>query len=929
MKKAPNIKIILSFFCLFLGNITYTEVPFTWMKGVYGVTKLAYSHLSPINGMVWAEQRIVENMYRYGNPDDATIKLIKELFYLQADNVSFRPTILKSKPASYYTPQMVGTIMRVVTEYRENKAEENKKDAQLTAALEQIMQPQRAAMVKEKEILTTQLNTRGATIKKIIEDIATDNKKLDALIRQAKRVSPTTSEQERAAKLKELEEKRKKLTNTRAPLEEELGKLTHESKAIDRALQTGIAQLISYFIQSIKESAPDATQTYVSYATEQILLALLWKIANPRDGNVPKQAFVDYFNELGAMINDNNLKAWIVAKPYNKQDYEQFQKQQFTMITAYEQIILAVKGHSVWESPVPQIITGAQATYVHPGGKQTTQFSDCVETSFRNWFNIVLYDGITSTFNIQRLIDAAQQNTDSIPLRISKNLIDFYHKNPGITNLQASGLYNAWTQVVEDLSDVIYVEPTMLSQKDRFYNIKSSLPNMLKICNHLLFGNSGEFDQLSKKEQLDLMCKKLSRDDFSLTWELIEPNAEKDALAQVDYATLKFIINETIEFEWHLNKGHGVIPPLKNMQYPNTELIKKALMPSVYRKGKLNTKLYTLMALFAPNEKTTNINFIFLQSLDESNEKINIINQLSEGALNNIRLQAVLKQLMKSLIQSEFDDDSGNNAADLILNNVQNSSSPLHAIAQETFKNMKNDIVNEFLVKNIIDNKISDLYDPAKKKFESITDDYSSANVISSVITNKFETWYDVSKKKFESMTDELFISQVINTVIHNRLEAWYDTAKQKCETMADNFELSYIIQAVIAQRLSSWYDVARQKFETMTEDNEPQIVWIDEDVPIERYPLVFVINEIITAISGTERHDSFNAWNNNDLTKKSVNEFKPWDYLARKKFGAMKNKKALSMIIEHVIESKCFPWYDIAFKKAKEIGADDLVQQF
>ena len=283
---------------------------------------------------------------------------------------------------------------------------------------------------------------------------------------------------------------------------------------------------------------------------------------------MPKQDFVDYFNQLKEKINIPHLQTWITAQPYCKQDYIQFNqhlnainpdmRKQY-MAQHYEQTILAIKGHLLWTSAMPPIITGAGALYTHPDGTQTEPAPDCVETSFRNFFNIILYNAEKNMFDIERLITKCKNDTGDIPLQLSHNLITFYNIYTCVTNLQASELYNEWTQVMKKLLGVVYMKPHEYAPQARFYEVKSLFPNMLAICNYLLFANSSCFKQLPREKQLDLICNKVSRDDFVLSWEIVDADVKKNMLQDIDYVTLRFLINKTHSFEWQLKKGHSVI----------------------------------------------------------------------------------------------------------------------------------------------------------------------------------------------------------------------------------------------------------------------------------------------------------------------------------------------------------------------------------
>ena len=572
-KKVFNLIIRISFINLFLINTIHAEVPFTWMLGIYAIMHPAYRHLLPLNGMLWAEQCIVDALYRDGNPNNATIKLVKELFYLQDDMVSFRPTILKSKPASYWTPATIGKINAAITAYRESAAQENENDATLRAALEQIIQPQCTVMLTRKEEIATCI----AAKKEILHDITQQNKALYTLIGQAQRKPSTTYAQlnQKIAELEQLETDYHFLAGTKEPIEHAIKKLVYDQKFINRALENGITTLIDSLIDSVKESAPgNNNKKYTAYATESILLTLLWKIANPRDGDMPKQDFVDYFNQLVGPLKDalivdtDNLQKWITTQPYTKQDYLHFNqnlnalhpdmRKQY-MAQHYEQTILAIKGHLLWTSAMPPIITGAGAIYTHPDGSDTEQSPDCVETSFRNFFNIILYNAEKHLFDIERLITAAQKDTDAVPLQLSQNLINFYGRHKCVTNLHASELYNAWTDVTKKIPNVGYMKPIEYAPHARYYEVKSCFPNMLRICNHLLFTHSPHVNRLPREKQLDLICDTVSRDDFMVSWEIADADVEKTQLADIEYVTLKFLINKTSSFEWQLKKGHSVI----------------------------------------------------------------------------------------------------------------------------------------------------------------------------------------------------------------------------------------------------------------------------------------------------------------------------------------------------------------------------------
>jgi hypothetical protein len=496
----------------------------------------AYQHLNPIHGMVWAEQRIIDDMYRKGDP------FVKELFYMQADNVSFRPTILPSKPASYWKPRDIGNINAAITRYRTSTSPDTQKDLILLNALKNIMQP-------HKEIMEVKHKESGENItskKEILHNITQQSKQLFTRIGQTERKPCRTLTQleEKSSEIDQLEADQKFMAGTRNVLEKDINKLEYDYKLMDRALDHGIHRIQQLILDSVKNSRD-------TYVTECILLTLLWKIANPRKDGEPKQDFVDYFIQLDEIINPHHLVVWLNTDEYTKEDYLTWKKFVAIETIPYEQSILAHIGQKIWESPVPPMITAAGASYILHDGSATNISADCMETAFRYFFNIIMYNPKTHTFDTKQPVHTSVTN--------------FYQKNPCTLHMQASEVCNEWANGLTNIQNVVYMKPHNHAQPARYYEIKSYFPNMLRICNYLLLGNNPTINTLKRTEQLDLICKTVSRDDFILTWDIVDTDVSQETLDACDYITLKFFINDTHSFEWQIKEGHSVIPGIKAM----------------------------------------------------------------------------------------------------------------------------------------------------------------------------------------------------------------------------------------------------------------------------------------------------------------------------------------------------------------------------
>jgi hypothetical protein len=139
--------------------------------------------------------------------------------------------------------------------------------------------------------------------------------------------------------------------------------------------------------------------------------------------------------------------------------------------------------------------------------------------------------------------------------------------------------HHAWAQLVSALPGVNYV-------KKENYEINAGLKNVLKVFNNLLFGNSSEFDQKTTEEKLNQITTVLSRDGFTLSWNIIKGKLEDN----VDIA-LKFEVkgSSNFIFEWQFMSRHFVIRPIVSdsslMQSQIAQQLINADMPNFYLLG--------------------------------------------------------------------------------------------------------------------------------------------------------------------------------------------------------------------------------------------------------------------------------------------------------------------------------------------------------
>jgi hypothetical protein len=841
--------------CAAISSSLHATIPFTWIKGLYAVTKPEFNYLSPVNGLIWYEQSIVENMYRYGDDNDATIKLSKELFYLQNDNISFVPTIRADKPASFFTPIIIGKIMAVITSYRlQTKYDDQELIEVLKSLILNEINPAQKLKDAQADMLRITnerkpLNAASKDAQKKLNKINREIKSTQvAAQKKAAETSVSTEEikpvltPEQIAKLAQAENAEKDALQALAGSKDRLDKTKSNIQLLGK-LPGAIDQLAILISQSMRESAPE-TKMYVSYATEEILLALLWAKSNPREDTNPKQDIADFFSALAAYIDAENLARWMQEVPYTQQNYDQFlgeingisvENIGIFIINHYEKAIFCVFYLPVSKAAVfPPIFSGTMVYYTHMDGK-AYGFPDCGETSLRNFFDIILYDqkrGILDIiYLIVGLVKEGANTQESILLRLSDMLIKFYQKHSILTNLTSQQLYNEWTGVVESLSGVKYRRP--FYSEEPFYEIDAGLSNVLNVLNNLLFANSPAFDALSKKEKLDLLCSKLSRDNFSLRWTVKNQlaNGESDQEQDLtfvndhDFLNLIFKINNMDErsFEWKFTTNHFVISAKKPVVYTGGNNIVEGIVDQLKDATVLDSMKYNiligcldqfnfkdLMTAIKDNNKLSpfGFNFIFLRALNDNEERLQVIQYLLLIVDTDKRISAIITKLINSLP----DDDHYRQgvAFGIIYHRVED----LFPIAIAKIIELKNEWAITHVIKQILKNKMTGQFlDWAQKNIKKLKDEDNIKELIITVLNNNMiGPLLDWTTEKAKELKNEKDISKVIIAIVDNKITGpLLDWAIEKAKELK-NEQYSVIIAIVDNKMTGPLLDWAIEK---------------------------------------------------------------------------------------------------------------------
>jgi len=431
MKKYARIAVAIS--VALLTVITRAQLSFVDLKGSYRFFSTEKSHLLPIHGCAWWHTNILSNLYLHGNDADATVQLIKKLFYIIEDDL--RPTKHPNAVATYFGPETIGAIIGAI----EDELPANEQQKTITSAItHNLRYEQRKCSADELlKKIEEKISQADTTLKSALrEQLYLDgdwltcrqiltSKNADTYARQLCIFGLTehlghTPNWKQAPKVKEL------LAKATAPLVQEM-RDQHAEYAIKKANMPGqiealkkelkqqrnkksdltrminrIAELATLITDAHAESSPHGEQQkYAPFTLHNILLSLLWASATtPNDlhryalatgySSIPPQE--DFCCLDSAGITSEHAASFLhCEKPYLINDEEsicrsltkKIRGKQSTPISnkEFEQLIFAIMAESLKDVP---IVDDTVATY------EGTTFPDCVETTVRNLLNITL-----------------------------------------------------------------------------------------------------------------------------------------------------------------------------------------------------------------------------------------------------------------------------------------------------------------------------------------------------------------------------------------------------------------------------------------------------------------------------------------------------------------------------------------------------------
>lgn len=868
-------RIIVALFFISFGIVRLHAIfPFNDIKDTDPLIKPEERAYTPINGVAWWESGIIESLYRNGNDNDATIKLVRELFYLQRDGVTFDITTLNRKPAKYFKPSTVGKVINFIrqsniTEQTSEPSLQKTKGTLRTIIADDIgfdilAKHSKSKMSSEVKVLS-EFDQKIQSLKNYNTQLVEQQKKLKAPLLSINARISNAEKAKHQAGISELQKEKESLDNQMKELEQTIEKNRKDFKAIessseyrkivrvvhDEALTSkSLDDLVDLMVFSIRECSA-ANSIYLPSTTTQIFLAFLWKKVDE------KRDFIDYFAACPEILVDPSwltspakLELWLSQK-YDEKDFEAFKAKTSTLsgkelaaflMDNYELTIFAAIAHKVWDPILPPIISSiGESEFVKAG--IVYKFANCAETALRNFINILLKKPKAITLDIDILRQTAKAND----FTLNSNLVVFYTNNNAIAALGIRKVHNAFNQIVSDLGkDMVYLKP---DPKHGICELRATLSNGLRALNYLLFNNDVEFKKMSKSDQLDTLCEKISRPGFSVTW---EPENEDIDVNAVDFKLkIVFSINDDQAFMWNFQEKHALVIDIEAEEAEEfASIIFKALAETInpsdtndlirlnicasFIQKKQDTKIVDDLKTFIDRQVPSSYLYTLMNALYTTNDdtKTEVIDALI--MLNSIVNSIMLNQFLEKLINS-FSDPMYMEEA--LFKAVKKKVSYFYPAFKKLIAEAKKDPQEQgyMLVMSYCYNNLSGFDSDISSIIERIKplprEDYPRGvlfdqemnnallNVLSAIVTARSEGLYGSIEKRAKDLTtrQRYFL---LKSIVEKDVIKLHEFVISTIDAL-DQYELKDLGHVILINKLTNFYDILQQIINKITDQEE------------------------------------------------------------------------------------------------------------
>jgi hypothetical protein len=321
-------------------------------------------------------------------------------------------------------------------------------------------------------------------------------------------------------------------------------------------------EIAELFVDAIKESrgASEVEDgfSYPPYFPEQTLIAyMIRRIDNKRD-------LLPFLLAMPALVRD---KKFLVSKALQQAFVEDTWQNNPTGASPVETLVHSyVTGVMMTRVLPPQV---PQGRAFHTLSDMQVGYSDCGETSLRNFFNSMLFNSETKRFDVS-ILERLETGNPALKIQLFGPLREFYLENDNPAASVAERLRHKWAyEVVGRHEGIIYnrrwetAEGRSMTEEPLQFDLASAggSENMFKLLGILLFApeDRSTWQALPRKSQISTICNLFSRPGFALEC-IWKTNARRTGRRMQILETITFRVNGGLEaFDWEFYDGHFAI----------------------------------------------------------------------------------------------------------------------------------------------------------------------------------------------------------------------------------------------------------------------------------------------------------------------------------------------------------------------------------
>lgn len=494
-------------------------IPVHELQGFHQLFAPEYRHYSPLTGMIFTYNNFVDNLYRYGDPEEPAVQIIRILFHMLPGG-DIQPTHLGSNPGAHLSAGCIGVILEALQAVCLAKLDSDKVVSVLVDTLVPLIANHPDYKLDRESLLEDSSKAEADLV--VLEQKDADSKSFRQEIKslegegmkrtrhKVKHLQHELSQLTKNASARATEE-RAQIEQQIADHEAHMGKTeqmlvelrTHivtsldfkvARKAVHRAQTAielehdGLASLMKAIACSLCTYDLDDSQPtgLPKYSTVAILLAYLWR----KYDHI--QALKGYFESMESMgaLNCPMVQVEALLDHYS---------QHSSLPPDIESPVL--RGHRYRRSWSPEdIVTAVIAATGKPGLVRRppiipfsyvkwaaySEFPDCGETAIRNFINQLLYNPTSGKFDHELLVELRERYYPGMPAKF----ISFYTKNQNPQDAADQDVAVDWIEVVSKLNrgrEPSHIDTVRYRREDEERNIASPLSNLMKVFN-ALFG---------------------------------------------------------------------------------------------------------------------------------------------------------------------------------------------------------------------------------------------------------------------------------------------------------------------------------------------------------------------------------------------------------------------------------------------------------